>query len=264
MSEVMTICREEIFQQIKLSCQIPSVVEGILTRKIIARAQEEQGIKVEPEELQQAADNLRLLSNLRSTDVTWLWLQKHCLSLDEFEKLVEVSVASSKLAQHLFAERVESFFVEHQLDYNQAILYEVVLEEDLAMELFYAIQEGEVNFHEVARQHIQDIELRRKGGYLGALSRTKLKPEISAAVFAANPPQILKPVLTSSGAHLILVDELIQPELDNILRREIISDLFSEWLKQQIETFEVEIDLRANSGQGLNPETRSLVASSSS
>ncbi|AFY89187.1 MULTISPECIES: peptidylprolyl isomerase [Chroococcidiopsis] len=263
MSKVVTICREEIIQQIKLSCQVPSVVEGILTRKIIARAVEEQGIKVEPEELQQAADNLRMLSNLRSTDATWLWLQKHNLSLDEFEELVEVSVASSKLAQHLFADKVEPFFVEHQLEYNQVVMYEVVLdEEDLALELFYALQEGEINFHEVARQYIQDPELRRRGGYLGALPRTKLKPEISAAVFAVEPPQIIKPVLTSSGAHLILVEELIQPELDNTLRREIISNLFSEWLKQQVETFEVEIDLRANSVQALNSESRLLVASS--
>lgn len=263
MSEAITIYPEEVLHQIKLSCQIPSAVEGIVVRKIIGRAVEEQGIKVEPKELQQAADNFRLLSNLRSTDATWLWLQKHSLSLDEFEELVAFSVTSSKLAQHLFADKAEHFFVEHQLDYNQAVLYEVILdEEDLAMELFYAIQEGEVNFHEVARQHIQDAELRRKGGYLGRLPRTQLKPEISAAVFAASPPQIIKPVLTSSGAHLILVEELIQSELDNMLRQEIISDLFYEWLKQQIEIFEVEIDLRSNSLQDLNPKTRFLVASS--
>ncbi len=263
MSEVITIFSEEILQQIKLSCQIPSVVEGILTRQIIARAVKEQGIEVEPEELQQAADNLRLLSNLRSTDATWLWLQKHSLSLDEFEELVELSVTSSKLAQHLFADKVESFFVERQLEYNQVVMYEVVLdEEDLALELFYALQEGETNFYEVARQYIQDPELRRRGGYLGKLPRTRLKPEISAAVFAASPPQIIKPILTASGAHLILVEELIQPELNDMLRREIISVLFSEWLKQQLETFEVEIDLKSKSVQDLNPKTRFLVASS--
>jgi hypothetical protein len=47
-----------------------------------------------------------------------------------------------------------------------------------------------------------------------------------------------------------------------MLRREIISVLFSEWLKQQLETFEVEIDLKSKSVQDLNPKTRFLVASS--
>lgn len=240
MSQTITIYRDEIIHQIKLSCHIPSVVEGILTRKIIARAAEDAGIKAEPEELQQAADSLRLMSNLRSANTTWSWLQKHNLSLDDFEELVYATVISSKLAQHLFTDKVEPFFAEHQLDYTQVVMYEVVLDdEDLAMELFYSLQEGETSFPSVAHQYIQDKSLRRSGGYRGILHRTELKPEISAAVFAATPPQILKPILTSSGAHLILVEELIQPQLNNMLYQKILSDLFSEWLKQQIEQVEI-------------------------
>ncbi len=67
------------------------------------------------------------------------------------------------------------------------------------------------------------------------MHRADLRPEISAAVFAASPPQIVKPILTSIGAHLILVEELIEPQLDEMLCLKILSDLFSEWLKQQLE-----------------------------
>jgi parvulin-like peptidyl-prolyl isomerase len=242
MSKVLTVSREEILHQIKLSCQIPSVIEGIVTRKILTSVASEVGIQVEPEELQQAADHIRLINNLRRTDDTWLWLQKHNLSLDEFEELIYTTVLSSKLAEHLFSDKVEPFFVEHQLDYAQVVMCEIVLDdEDLAMELFYALQEGEMNFFEVAYQYIQDIELRRSGGYQGIRNRKDLKPEISAAVFAATPPQILKPIVTSLGTHLIRVEELIQPRLDESLRYKIFSDLFSEWLKQQIEQFEIEM-----------------------
>jgi parvulin-like peptidyl-prolyl isomerase len=151
------------------------------------------------------------------------------------------------LAQHLFADKVELFFVEHQLDYVGVIMYEVVLDdEDLAMELFYAVQEGEMSFYEVAHQYIQDTELRRKGGYRGIMQRKELKPEISAAVFAAKPPQVLKPIVTSSGVHLILVEETILPELNNKLRYQILSDLFAGWLKQQIEQLEVVSRLELN------------------
>lgn len=240
MLEVLTISPEEITHQIKLSCQIPSVIEGIAKRKIIAHTASEQGIKVEPSELQQAADNLRLKSNLSSADTTLSWLKKHNLSLDDFEELVYANVISSKLAQHFFADKVEAFFVEHQLDYTQVVIWEVVLnDEDLAMELFYALQEGEINFHEVAHQYIQDKALRRSRGYRGALRRTELKPEISTAVFAAIPPQILKPIVTSSGTHIILVEEIIQSQLDDGLRYKIISELFSVWLKEQIEQVEI-------------------------
>lgn len=259
MSKVLTVSREEILHQIKLSCQIPSVIEGIATRKILANTAQELGIKVEPEELQQAADNIRLINNLRRTDDTWLWLQKHSLSLDEFEELVYATVISSKLAQHLFADKIEPFFIEHQLDYAQVVMYEVVLDDqDLAMELFYAIAEGEISFPEVAHQYIQDRELRRTGGYRGTLSRKALKPEISAAVFAATGPQILRPIVTSSGTHLIWVEELIQPRLDELIRYKILSDLFSEWLKGQMEQFEIEIELNSNDN-GSNPDVQLLV-----
>lgn len=251
MSPVFTIFPEDILHQIKISCQIPSVIEEIATRKIITSTAEELGIQVETEELQQAADHLRLMNNLLRAEDTWFWLQKHRLTLDEFEELAHFNVISSKLAEHLFADKVEPFFVEHQLEYTLAVLYEVILDdEDLAMELFYAIQEGEMMFHEVAHQYIQNTELRRLGGYRGMVSRTALKPEISAAVFAATPPQILKPIATSSGIHLIFVEELIQPQLNETISSQILSDLFSEWLKRQFEQFELDIELSSNR-QGL-------------
>jgi parvulin-like peptidyl-prolyl isomerase len=244
MSQAITITSEDILQQVKLSCKIPSVIEEIVTRKIIADAVADAGIKVEIEELQKAADNIRIMGKLKSADDTWAWLQKHGLSLDDFEELIYNNVISGKLAQHLFADKIEPFFVEHQSDYAGVVMYEVVLDdEDLAMELFYGIQEGEMSFYEVAHQYIQDTELRRKGGYQGIVSRKELKPEISAAVFAAKPPQILKPIVTSSGVNLIFVEELIQPLLDKTLAYKIGADLFSEWLKQQTEQVELNVAL---------------------
>lgn len=240
MSEAITISRDEIIRQVKLSCQTPAIVEGIINRQVITRTAEEKEIKLEPEELQQAADNLRLVSNLRSAEATWSWLKKYSLSLDDFEELVYISALSSKLAKNLFGDKVDPFFIEHQIDYVQAIMYEVVLDdEDLAIELYYSLKENEISFYEVAHQYVQDKELRQSGGYRGKLHRRDLKPEICAAVFAATPPQIIKPIVTSKGVHLILVEELVQPQLDSLLRAKILSDLFSQWLKEQMERVEV-------------------------
>lgn len=239
MSNILTVSHEEIIHQVKLSNQLPAILEAIATRKAIATAAAEAGIEVEPKELQQAADTIRATNNLHRTEDTWAWLQKQGLSLDEFEEMVHTTVLSSKLAQHLFAEKVEPFFVEHQLDYSQVVMYEIILDDpDLAIELFYALQEGELNFHSIAHEYIQERELKRVGGYRGLLRRSDLKPDISAAVFAATPPQVIKPILTAEGAHLIFVEEIIQPQLDPALRYRILSDLFSSWLQQQIKQYE--------------------------
>ncbi|QLE39984.1 peptidylprolyl isomerase [Nostoc sp. C052] len=248
MSQAITISANDILHQVKLSCQIPSIVEQIVTRKIIISAAANAGIEIDAEELQQSADNIRLLSKLRSADETLLWLQKNSLSVDDFEEMVYTNVISGKLAEYLFGKKVESWFFEHQLDYGGAVIYEVILDdEDLGMELFYELREGEVSFPEVAHQYIQDKELRRVGGYRGIVRRKELKAEISAAVFASKPPQVLKPIVTSKGIHLILVEELIQPELDDKLRYQIMSDLFSGWVKQQVEEVEVMTNIELGS-----------------
>ncbi|MBP5974514.1 peptidylprolyl isomerase [Brasilonema sp. CT11] len=240
MLKTVTITSEDILQQVKLSCKIPEILQDIITRKIVAVATEEIGIEVEDQALQKTADTLRLINNLRSAEQTWVWLQKYHLSIDDFEKIAYNNFIYRELAKHLFADKIEPYFFENQLDYVGAVIYELVLDdEDLAIELYYTIKEGEMSFYDVAHTYIQDTELRRKCGYRGIVHRKDLNPEISAAVFAAKPPQLLKPIVTSSGIHLILVEEILLPELDEKLRNQIIADYFSQWVKQQIYQMEI-------------------------
>ena len=264
MSNKLNISPEKIVEQIKLSCQLPSVIQGMLSRQIVLHASAEAGIKAEAQELQEAADSIRLANKLHKIEDTWLWLERHGLTVEEFEELVRDRVLSTKLAEYLFAGRVESFFVTNQLDFTQAAIYEVVLnDQDLAIELYYAISEGEISFPEVAHQYIQDKEKRRIGGYLGLVYRKQLKPEISAAVFSATPPSILKPIVTARGVRLIFVEEIIQPELDEQLRQKIMADAFAHWIKQQIA--QINANSSSNNSQNVaNANQEPLLAQSAS
>ena len=248
MLQSITITAEDILKHIKLSLKTSELTEEIITRKIILDAAKEAGITVEVEELQKAADTMRFVNKLHSAQDTFAWLEKSCLSIDDFEEAVYISVVAQKLVAHLFADKVEPYFYENQLNYAGVVMYEVVLDDqDLGMELFYAIEEGETSFYDVAHEYIEDTELRRKGGYQGVLYRKDLKPEISAAVFAAKPPQMIKPIVTSKGVHLIFVEEIISAELDNKLRSQIFAELFDEWVKKQVESVEVVMGLDSNS-----------------
>ncbi|QIR37001.1 peptidylprolyl isomerase [Tolypothrix sp. PCC 7910] len=240
MSKILNISQKEIIEQVKISCQLPNLLEAIATHKIISNTAREAGIKVEVEELQQAADALRAANRLIKAEDTWNWLQKHYLSLEDFEQLAERNLISVKLAHHLFADKVEPYFYENQLNYLAAVTYEVVLDdEDLAWELFYAVSEGEITFQDITRQHIQNPELRRAGGYKGIKHRHEFKPDIASAVFIANPPELLKPIAIAQKVHLIWVEEIIQPKLDEQLCLKIMGDLFTDWLKKQIAQLEI-------------------------
>ncbi|KYC37653.1 peptidylprolyl isomerase [Scytonema hofmannii PCC 7110] len=262
MSNVLTVSVLDILYQIRISCQIPTLAEAIATRKIIIDTALKNGIKVEPEELQQAADQIRLANQLTKAEDTWAWLNKYHLTLDDFEDMAHTNILSNKLAIYLFEENVEKFFYQHQLDYTGAVTYEVIVDdEDVALELFYAVQEGEISFQEIVRQYVKEPEVRRAGGYQGIRRRTDFRPEIAAAVFATTPPQILKPIVTQKGVHLIWVEEIIQPELDEQLRVTILGDLFAAWLKQEIEKLEIVIQLEEKNCDAKDDLVKSMKAS---
>lgn len=225
----------ELIYEAKIAGKIPGLVQSILRRNIIAAQIEKAKIEPTAAELQQAADKFRIVNQLETTEATKKWLEDGSFSLDDFEYIVTQDLLAQKLAEHLFGERVEQFFYQNLLDYSGAILYEVILEDrDLAMEIFYSLQEGDLSFADVAHQYIDVLELRRRGGYVGKVGRKQLHPEISAAVFAATPPQLIKPITTAVGVHLIQVEEIITPKLDEQLYQQILTQMFDRWLADKV------------------------------
>lgn len=242
MLKQLQVSASEVFEQLKMSCKLASVVQETVVQQIIRDAAQAAGITISDLELQQSADEFRVRYDLYNPATTWNWLQQNYLTGDEFERLIEESVITSKLIQHLFADRVEPYFYQHQLDYTQAALYEIIFTDfDTAIEQFYALEEKEVTFIEVARQYIQEPDLRRQYGYQGMRSRTALHSAISAAVFACYPPQLLKPIIIGKNVHLILVEEIVQPQLNESLQSQILEQLFADWLQQQLPQYSIEI-----------------------
>jgi parvulin-like peptidyl-prolyl isomerase len=236
------ISNRDLIYEAKIAGKIPELIQGILRRQVIDRHVQEAGIEPTLAELQAAADRFRLLNKLESAEATNQWLEANFFSLDDFEYIVTQNLITHKLAQHLFGDRVEKFFYQNLLDYSSATIYEVILEDqNLAIEIFYSIQEGDLSFADVAHQYIPDPELRRRGGYLGKVGRKQLRPEISAAIFAAKPPQLVKPIITAVGVHLIQVEEIFQPQLDEQLHQQILTDLFDLWLAETIATISPKI-----------------------
>ncbi len=237
----------DIIDKLKHSCEIPDIVETIACERIITEAAEKAGLEVTEAELQQEGDKFRLEKKLATAKDTWAWLDKHHLSIKDFEKLVHKSLISKKLANHLFAPQVEKFFYETRLNYEAAVTYDVTFENrDLALELFYALEEGEITFPEIARTYIQEPELRRAYGYQGVQYRKDFRPEIAAVVFASSPPGIIKPVTTPKLVHLIWVEEVIKSELNDELREKITSELFASWLKKKFRLLDISIQLDNN------------------
>jgi parvulin-like peptidyl-prolyl isomerase len=235
MSVNIEINNEDILNQIKLSCKLPEIAEQIINKRIIEAEAEKMGVIIEPSELQLAADNFRIKQRLSSAKITQMWLGIHSLSLDDFEEIIRLELLESKVKELLFKDEIEKYFYEHQSDFDEIILYELILKsKELVDELYYAIREGEISFQEVVNKYIDDKELKRKGGFLGKIRRKDMRPELLLAFSVSTTPQVVKPICTSRGFHLILVEEIIKSELDIKNYEEIREQLFINFLRNKI------------------------------
>jgi parvulin-like peptidyl-prolyl isomerase len=234
MSIDANITTEDILEQLKISRKIPEIIEQILTRRIVRAEAEKLGIKVEIPELQAAADLFRAKNRLISARITEKWLEINQLSLDEFEMIIHLELLSDKLKQVVLTDKVEQHFYQHQLDFDRVVISEVILtNKELATELYYAIREGEISFQDVATKYITDPELKRKGGYLGQIKRKDLNPGLRSIFSVTTYPQVIKPIATAQGFHLIWLEEKIEAILEPAIYEEIQSQLFTEFLRDK-------------------------------
>ena len=91
---------------------------------------------------------------------------------------------------------------------------------DRAREIRQRIASGQISFANAARQFSIDESNKNRGGDLGWFGRGRMVPEFEAAALAAPVGQVIGPVQTQFGQHLILVEgrESNEVELVQIAR----------------------------------------------
>ncbi|BAU62697.1 hypothetical protein STA3757_00480 [Stanieria sp. NIES-3757] len=230
-----TVKPKEIVDFLKKKVQLKEVYQQIIHQQIIQEAAQKANLAVTPEEIQAEADKFRRQKRLEKAADTLAWLKEQMITADEWEAGICDQLLVQKLAKHLFAQEAEQHFAQNRLDFEQVLLYQIVIPyEKLAQELFYQIEEEEISFYQAAHYYDLDERRRHQCGYEGKLYRWNILPEISAAIFASTQGQIVGPIKTELGYHIIKVEEFIEPQLTPELHQEIIKTMFDKWLEGEV------------------------------
>ena len=226
---------DEIVRWLKKKIQLKEVCQKILYQRIIEQAAQSRGLTVTPEEIQGDADRLRREKRLEKAADTLAWLAAQMITDDDWETGIRDRLLANKLAESLFTQEVEKFYAQNRLDFDQILLYQIIVPNDrIARELLYQIEEEEISFYHAA--HLYDIDERRRQqcGYEGKLYRWSLKPDIAAVVFSAQPGQVIGPLQTEQGSHLLVSEEFIPAELTPERYQDILNRMFNEWLASEL------------------------------
>ncbi len=228
---------EEIEDFLKANIRLRETCSQILGQKIIKKAATSRNITVTSEEIQTRAEEIRREKRLEKVSDTLAWLQANLLTSDEWEQSLENYLLSSKLAHDLLDKQAESYFVENRLDFEEFIIYQILVPyQKLAQELFYQIEEEEISFYEAAHLYDLDQQRRYMCGYLGKKKRRDFQPNVAAAIFKDPLPigQVIGPIQTEQGFNLFRLEEYIKPELTPQKHQQIVDDLFRQWLDKEI------------------------------
>ncbi|MGV0024079.1 peptidylprolyl isomerase [Phormidesmis priestleyi] len=226
---------DEVVDFLRSTIQLRAVCEKLLYQRIVNQTAQERGLVITSEEIQAEADRQRREKRLEKSADTLAWLNEQLITADDWEAGICNQQLSQKLAEFLFHSEAERFFAQNRLDFEQVVLYQIIVPYyTLAQELFYQIEEAEISFYEAAHLYDIDEQRRRQCGFEGVLYRWSLQPELAAVIFGANAGEIVRPVQTDRGYHLLMVEEFVSAQLTTETHQEIVQRLFQEWLESEL------------------------------
>ncbi len=155
-------------------------------------------------------------------------------------------------------EEVRAVYEQRADQWNVATVAHIALAtEEEALEVQALIASGEATFEDMADERSIDTSTGPLGGALGESSRGTYPPEFDDAVWGAAPGEVVGPIETTFGFHLILVSEFrtiafeeMQERLDEEIRGQRFQDEFSGLVAALIAESDVEVDGRFGEWDG--------------
>ncbi|MBE9051942.1 peptidylprolyl isomerase [Nostocales cyanobacterium LEGE 11386] len=228
---------EEIINFLKKEMSLKEVYQKILFNQVIWHVAEERGITVTTAEIETEANRQRREQRLEKATDTLAWLTDQLVTPNDWEMKIRDRLLSQKLAQALFAQEVEQFFIHKRLEFEQVILYQIIVDsEKLAQEIYYQIEDNEISFYEAAHLYNIDAQRRQKCGYEGRIYRFSLQLNIAAIVFRTPPKHLIGPFKTEQGYHLLMVEEFLPAELTPEKYLEVLNNMFHNWLVKELDS----------------------------
>lgn len=234
----IVITSEEVINFLKTELSLKEVYQKILFKKIIRKMAQEAGINITPEEIEIEANRQRREHNLEKATDTLAWLTKQLVTPSDWEMGICDRLLAKKLSQALFSQEIEQLFSQKQSEFEQVILYQIIVySEKLAQEIYYQIADDEISFYDAAHIYNLHDTCRQKFGFAGKKYRFSLQRSIADIIFKTPPKQVIGPLKTGQGYHLLMVEEFLPPELTSAKYQEILNNMFHNWLLTQLNSW---------------------------
>lgn len=172
---------------------------------------------------------------LTSGELQQAWLARHHLVAEQLDVIVTRSLKLEKYKQATWGPRVDSYFLQRKSQLNK-VIYSLLRVKDpgVAQELYFRIQEGEQSFADLARQYSEGPEA-QTGGLVGPVDMATPHPSLARILATAQPGAVNPPARLGEWIVIVRLEKQIPAQLDDVVRRQLIEELFNTWLQEQLQ-----------------------------
>lgn len=208
---------------------MPQLLRGIIIDQAIAN------ITCSQEETLSAIEKFFASQQITTPQARDAWLQSQNITLEQVEEVAVQPLRLEKFKTAAFNPKVETYFFSRKTHLDQ-VVYSLIRTQDpgLAQEIYFRISEGEQTFPELAREYSQGPEA-RTGGLLGPVPLSQPHPAIAKLLSVSQPGQLWTPRPLAEWFVIIRLEKFIPARLDDSMRRQLIDELFENWIKEQMQ-----------------------------
>jgi parvulin-like peptidyl-prolyl isomerase len=163
-----------------------------------------------------------------------VWLSCYGMNTQQLEALATRNLKIEKFKQANWGDKVESYFHQRKSQLDQ-VIYSVIRHQDTALtqELYFRLLEKEESFSELAQKYSQGPEV-QTGGLVGPIELNECHPGLAKILRASQPGQLWTPMRMGKWVMIVRLEKWIPAQLDELTRRRLLNELFTNWLQQQL------------------------------
>jgi parvulin-like peptidyl-prolyl isomerase len=245
----VSLSLEQSLSYLRTAGKLSTVILEIAQQYILEN--EIQALEIpepEAEIVEQFILEFRLQQQLNSPGSFQKWLLINGISYAIFKQQVSFRIKQENLKEKVTALKVQKYFVQNQENLDRVVLSRIVVDHpEVAQDLKEQVEQQGADFTQLAKKHsmVDDAVV---GGVMGPIIRSQMPEIIRNAAENAQPGQIIGPIKIEGRYCLLKVEQLLPASLEGSLKRDLENHLFEEWLKEKLQSMNVQLNL-----EGIQP-----------
>ena len=236
------VTQNDILILLKTQGKFRQALQDLIRIRAIQDFAKHQKIEVSDDELQNFVNDKRKKLGLISAKETQQYFSQMGITSDQWIDSIEFEFLESKVKKTIIGDdKIEQYFIQNKMLYLTVDLLKILVpKKGEAEELLMEARDDGKDFSGLSTKYSEDSGLKMSGGNIGNILRGMLAPEIEGKVFTADEGEIVGPIQEADKYSLYKVQKRHEPELNDKLKEEIKTTLYSMWQNQIVQSVRIE------------------------